>query len=153
MPDIAPIIGSLNSADYRGSGTSRVPVQTMGQQEFLKLLVTKMSAQDPMNPQQDTEFIAQMAQFSALEQSKTMQSDMASLRAQQQVLTANGLIGRNVTLNDGQTNIGDGVVQSIAMNGGEPMVVVGGKNYSLDEVISISAPLPNPTSPTSTPTV
>jgi flagellar basal-body rod modification protein FlgD len=149
MPDVSPI-GSLSTADYtNGTGSARVPTQTLGQQDFLKLLVTKMSSQDPMNPQQDTEFIAQMAQFSTLEESKTMQSDIASLRAQQEVLMANGLIGRNVTLNDGKTDVASGVVQSISMSGPNPMVVVGGKSYGLDEVSLISPP-PIPVVPPAT---
>ena len=43
----------------------RVPVKMLGQNEFLKLLVTQMRNQDPMEPVSDTEFIAQMAQFIA----------------------------------------------------------------------------------------
>ena len=59
------------------------------------LLVTKMTAQDPMDPQGDSEFIAQMAQFSTLEQSKAMSLDIATLRSQQEMLTANGLISKH----------------------------------------------------------
>ena len=55
---------------------------TLGQDDFLQLLVKQMTAQDPMNPQGDTEFIAQMAQFSSLEQTKSMSSDIAMLKAQ-----------------------------------------------------------------------
>jgi flagellar basal-body rod modification protein FlgD len=76
--------------------TARTPVQTLGQEDFLNLLVAQMSQQDPMNPQKDNEFIAQMAQFSALEQSKTMQQDMAALRA-------STLLVSTVTVTDEET--------------------------------------------------
>jgi flagellar basal-body rod modification protein FlgD len=112
----------------------RVPISTLGQNEFLKLLVTKMTSQDPMNPQGDSEFIAQMAQFSALEQSKQMTNDMAAL-------TANGLIGRAVTLNDAGESF-EGVVSSISMKDGSPQVVVDGKKYSLSNVSSITSYVP-----------
>ena len=114
----------------------RVPIATLGQNEFLKLLVTKMTSQDPMNPQGDSEFIAQMAQFSTLEQNKQMTSDIAAL-------TANGLIGRAVTLKDGAESF-EGVVSSIAMKDGAPQVVVGGKQYALSRVSLITPYVPEP---------
>jgi len=116
----------------------RVHKTTLGQDDFLKLLVTKMSSQDPMNPQGDTEFIAQMAQFSSLEQAKSMTADMAMLKAQQEVLTANGLIGRNVSVTEGDKLVAQGMVTSVAMNDGSPEVIVDGKNYSLESVSLIS---------------
>ena len=48
----------------------------MGQTEFLSLLVTQMRNQDPLKPVSDTEFIAQMAQFTSLEQTKEMGADL-----------------------------------------------------------------------------
>jgi flagellar basal-body rod modification protein FlgD len=116
----------------------RVHKTTLGQDDFLKLLVTKMSSQDPMNPQGDSEFIAQMAQFSSLEQAKSMTADMATLKAQQEVLTANGLIGRSVTVTGSDNKTAQGMVTSVATNDGLPQVVVNGKNYSLDSVSLIS---------------
>ena len=109
----------------------------LGQDDFLKLLVTKMSAQDPMNPQADTDFIAQMAQFSSLEQAKSMTADIAALKSQQELFTANGLIGRNVTVKSGETQLAQGLVSSISMNDGTPQVVIDGNKYSLDLVSSI----------------
>lgn len=121
--------GALNVREHKNS---------LGQDDFLKLLVTKMTAQDPMNPQADTDFIAQMAQFSSLEQTKTMTSDLASLRTQQEMLTANGLIGRTVTLNDGEKNIGEGMVSSVAVKDGDLRLQVNGQDYGLNQVGLIS---------------
>src|SRR5688500_11321181 len=67
----------------------RLPVQTLGQEEFIKILVAQLTSQDPLNPQKDTEFIGQMAQFSALESTKSMQSEIQTLRA-------NSLLGHTV---------------------------------------------------------
>jgi flagellar basal-body rod modification protein FlgD len=128
----SPFASGLVSANLPGQ--SRVPVSTLGQNDFLKLLVTKMTSQDPMNPQGDSEFIAQMAQFSALEQSKQMTGDIAAL-------TANGLIGRSVTVNDGADSL-EGVVSSIALQNGAPQVIVGGKQYALNRVSLITPYVP-----------
>jgi flagellar basal-body rod modification protein FlgD len=132
LPPISPFASS-----QAGQTSSRVPVTTLGQNDFLKLLVTKMTSQDPMNPQQDTEFIAQMAQFSSLEQNKQMTGDIAAL-------TANGLIGRSVTIQDGKESF-DGVVSSVALKDGAPQVIVGGKQYPLSKVSLITQYVPEPT--------
>jgi flagellar basal-body rod modification protein FlgD len=135
---VPSIFNNTDTAAGLLDAQDRVHKTTLGQDDFLKLLVTKMSAQDPMNPQGDTEFIAQMAQFSSLEQSKSMTADMALLKAQQEVLTANGLIGRNVTVTEGQKQLAQGMVTSVAMNDGATEVVIDGKNYSLESVSLIS---------------
>ena len=109
---------------------TRVPVRTLNQDDFLKLLVAQLTTQDPMNPQTDTQFIAQMAQFSALEQSKSMQSDIAQLQA-------NGMIGRMVELQDPDGSLFSGTVDAIRIDAGKPYIVVSGLTYELSAVRSI----------------
>ena len=112
--------------------------KTLSQDDFLKLLVVQMKSQDPLNPKQDTEFIAQMTQFSALEQSKSMQKDIAGLRGDQELLQADALIGRSVTLHDGKVLVAPGVVSSVDVVDGTPKIVVNGKQYFMSQVLSIS---------------
>ena len=135
-------VTSINSvASSTGTTTgagSRLPVQTLGQDDFLKLLVAQLSAQDPMNPQKDTEFIAQMAQFSSLEQARAMQSDMSGLRTDQQVAQANGMIGRTVTLKDATGAVATGVVSGLTLAGGTPQILVNGQAYALSSVIGVT---------------
>ncbi len=59
----------------------REPKSTWDQDMFLKVLVAQMSNQDPMNPQSDTEFIGQMAQFSSLEQMTKLTGAMQQMQA------------------------------------------------------------------------
>ena len=76
----------ISAADIQSQMTAppdnleRLPAKTMGQTEFLNLLVTQMRNQDPLKPVSDTEFIAQMAQFTSLEQTKEMSADLQHLR-------------------------------------------------------------------------
>ena len=114
MASTDAISGTKISTATSPDASTRIPVQTPRAGRFLKLLVAQMSQQDPMNPQKDTEFIAQMAQFSALEQSKTMQQDMSALRG-------NALLGSTVTVNDdaSKTGFSTGVVHSVSMDKGE----------------------------------
>jgi len=91
-----------------------------------------------MNPQSNTDFAAQMAQFTSLEQTQVMASDLATMNTQQQLLQASQLLGRTVTLQaDPQTTV-SGVVQSVQINSGTPQILVNGKVYDLSQVLTIS---------------
>jgi flagellar basal-body rod modification protein FlgD len=82
------------------SDTARTAKKTLAQEDFLKLLSTQFQHQDPMKPMEDSAFIGQMAQFTALEQSNALVKEMSGLRSDQNLLTANGYLGRNVTVGD-----------------------------------------------------
>jgi flagellar basal-body rod modification protein FlgD len=117
---------------------ANAPNNTLTQNDFLTLLVAQMSAQDPLNPVSNTDFAAQMAQFSALQTSQATQSDMSLLQASQQVQQASGLIGRSVTLNATDGTQPNGFVTGVQMVSGVPKLVVNGSLYDLSQVISIS---------------
>ncbi len=137
----SPVAGSL---DFE---TSRLPARTLGQDDFLKLVVAQLTSQDPLNPQKDTEFIAQMAQFSQLEQAKSMQTDIAALRSDQIFLQASSMLGRSVELRDAHGVLTRGTVSAIQLGAGAPMIVVNGQPRSLAEVVSISPATPDPATP------
>lgn len=65
--------------------------QTLNQADFLNLLVTQMTSQDPLNPESDTQFAAQLAQFSALQESQQMDTDLKGIQS-------TGLIGSVVSV-------------------------------------------------------
>lgn len=131
---------------------SRMPVTTLDQNDFLKLLVTQMTTQDPMNPMEDLTSISQMASFSALEQSKATQASMAMLQA-------NSMLGNFVQVTDDEGGVSYGQVEQVQMIKGEPQLVINGERYTLDKVSAVSAtpflvedgsvtPPTNPDSPT-----
>ena len=133
-------INSVSTLTGASTGsTSRMPIQTLGQEDFLKLLVAQLSAQDPMNPQKDTEFIAQMAQFSSLEQSRAMQSGITGLRSDQQILQANSMIGRTVTLQNNSGTAVTGVVTGVNLQSETPQVIVNGEAHPLSQLIGVTA--------------
>jgi flagellar basal-body rod modification protein FlgD len=135
---LTPTSSATTSSSSSTDASSRIPTQTLDQQDFMNLLVTQLKSQDPLNPQQDTQFIAQMAQFSTLEQSKSMQSDMAQLRSDQQVTQANGLIGRTVEVQTGKDTTTQGIVSGVDMAAGTPKILVNGEEYGLDQLVAIS---------------
>ena len=119
----------ITSFDPPTDTDARIPQRTLGQDDFLKLLVAQMTQQDPLNPKADIDFIAQMAQFSSLEQARSMQNGLATLQA-------NSLLGRTVTINqNGSTVVG--VVSAVHIEEGTPHIVVGGQSYELKQVLNI----------------
>ena len=122
------------------SAASRIPTQTLTQDDFLKLIVAQMSAQDPMQPVDDTQFVAQMAQFSTLQATTSMQQSLTQMSNQQQFLQANALIGRDVALLNGQGALIDGTVSKVLMTNGTPQLVVNGQAYDLSTLLSVSEP-------------
>ena len=117
--------------------TSRIPKKTLGQDDFFKLLVTQLRHQDPMNPVADTEFIAQMAQFTSLEQTKEMKEDIGEMRRQTQFQQAIGLIGKDVTLKPDDTTVVKGKVTGLEIKEGVPGIIVNGKLYNLEDVVNV----------------
>lgn len=150
MSAISAISSPTNTAASAvDSAALRVPQKVLGQNDFLKLLATQFKTQDPMKPVEDTAFIAQMAQFSALEQASTMSKDMAALRADQLRVTANSYLGHRVTVDAGDGAVSTGDVSAVDTSGGEPRLVVGGTLYPLSAVLRVepgvvSVPQPAP---------
>lgn len=138
--------GSVYTASDAADTTNRVTKKTLGQDDFLKLITVQLAKQDPMKPMEDTAFIAQMANFSALEAQNTLAKEMGYLRADTQMQAANGMLGREVTIS---TKDGDvtGVVDGVTADTSSVYVTVGGQNYAFSSVTSVK-PAPAPTTET-----
>lgn len=111
----------------------------VNQEDFFKLLSVELSSQDPLEPKKDSEFLSQVMQISSLEQARAMQSDLAAMRQEQQLMQANNMLGREV--NFGETV--DGKVSAVKIDDGRPMIEVDGKLYDLEELLSINLPTEN----------
>lgn len=95
MIDATSSIGSGVFAEQTKGG------QAMGKEAFLKLLVAQLQHQDPLEPQENSEFVAQLAQFSSLEQSMGINDRLDLLATQTRGLAnteAIGLVGKQVTV-------------------------------------------------------
>jgi flagellar basal-body rod modification protein FlgD len=116
---------------------TRVPRQTLGQEEFLRLITVQLTNQDPLKPTDDTSFMAQMAQFSALEQSTQMARDMAALRSDLHFQSASALIGREVTVHTSSGSL-TGLVQSVDSSTGAVLLGIGDRFYSPADVLRVA---------------
>lgn len=135
-------IDSINN--YGTSGTSSTNntsssagTGTLNMDDFLQLLVAQLKNQDMYNTMDDSEYMAQMAQFSMLQAI----TDMSELS-----MTSYGvsLIGKEVTIaqigDDGTVKSIKGIVDSVNFFNGSPQVVVDDKSYSLSSVMSVNEP-------------
>lgn len=103
--------------------------------DFLKILITQLQNQDPTNPMQDKEFIAQMAQFSSLEQMTNMATNFGKLSTVLNSSEAQSLLGRKVEITDGDKAIYGKVSQVV--RGEFPLVMVNGSFYDLEQVSKV----------------
>ena len=106
---------------------------------FLKLLVTQLRYQDPLNPTDSSQFLAQSAQFTSLEKMQDVADQTAALLSAQVSFGASGMVGKHVTYLDGDGNSVHGDVQSVAFDANGPMLLVDGAHVSLGQIQSISA--------------
>ncbi|ULO10336.1 flagellar hook assembly protein FlgD [Paenibacillus sp. 19GGS1-52] len=109
---------------------------TLGKDQFLKILITQLQNQDPMQPMEDKEFIAQMAQFSSVEQLMNISTQLTALN--QSLGSVSGLIGKSVTWNDADTKLPKtGNVESIVVSSGVQYAVVGSERIALTDITQI----------------
>ncbi|MDR1914595.1 MAG: hypothetical protein LBQ68_08970 [Clostridiales bacterium] len=97
---------------------------------FLRLLLTELKYQDPLNPTDDKEFIAQMAQFSALEQMQNVSKAM-------NITQGMAMIGKNIKAARDGGDI-EGIVESVVIRNSKPYLVTRGGEVAVDSVEEIS---------------
>jgi flagellar basal-body rod modification protein FlgD len=108
------------------AGASGATSSGMGKDTFLKLLMAQMSNQNPMEPTDDKEMLAQLAQFSTLEQMTSMATSQQSSAAATQMSQAVNLLGRTVTYLDADGAKQTGTVDQVSMANGAPALTIAG---------------------------
>lgn len=127
------------------TASKRTATDTLGKDQFLKILVAQLSNQDPMQPMQDKDFIAQMAQFTSVEQLMNMSSELSLLR--QNIGSASNIIGKSVEWYDldekGELIALSGIVDAVVLKEGMLLAKIGKNEVLIDHLISISEPKAN----------
>ena len=112
-----------------------LPNQNLGKEDFLKILLTQLAHQDPTAPMEDKEFIAQMAQFSSLEQMNNLAADFAKMARVLRVTEASGSLGKAVEINLEDETV-HGVVRAVTRDE-MPQILVNGKYYEWEHVATV----------------
>jgi flagellar basal-body rod modification protein FlgD len=125
----------LGAATATGSSGSQptAPSQTLGINDFMKLLATQFEEQDPLQPMDDTAFIAQTAQFTALQQSTTLTQNMSQMAAA-------SYVGRTVSINSSTGQTVTGTVSGVDTSGTTPNLIINGAEYPMANLLSINPP-------------
>jgi flagellar basal-body rod modification protein FlgD len=132
--------GSSDSATKYTRDTSKDSRDmTIDTATFLNMLVTQLKYQDPLSPQDNSQFVSQMAQMSSLSAMKDMSNSLENSRAYD-------MIGKEIyavvtdTVTKEKTEY-TGIVTSVAVKDGVPYVVVGNKMISVKDVLQV---MPDP---------
>ena len=112
---IPPVTGTYTPADQ--SATRKAEQTDMFSSDgFLKLLASQIKGQNPLEPMKDTEFVAQMAQFSQLEQITNLAKDTAAMNLSSRLAQGASLVGKTVSyMPEGGTTPVSGTVSAVSM--------------------------------------
>lgn len=113
---------AISSSAAVGAGT---PAQSsnIGIQDFLKILTSQLNNQDPLKPVDNQEFVAQIAQFATLEQSRQLNVKIDDLLTVQSSVQSVGLLGKTVDVNQNGFIV-SGKVTALDVSSGSPMLTV-----------------------------
>lgn len=134
--DFAAVQQAVNTQNTKNAAANgRVASQELGKDDFLKLLITQLSHQDPTAPMENTQFIAQMAQFSSLEQMTNMSTGFTKLSNLLNSSEAMSTIGKVVEITSGDSVV-TGAVEAVS-RGENPQVMVNGVPYSMEQISKV----------------
>jgi len=135
--------------DATGTGAS-LPTDQMGRDTFLKLMVAQLRNQDPMNPTDSTQFLAQTAQFTSLEKLEEVAKQSGQALAAQMAFGASGLVGKQVSYTAEDGTEASGSVSAVKFTANGPMLTVGDADVPINSVTSVGS-TPDSTPAESTP--
>lgn len=121
-----------------GGPSSASQANSMDKDTFLQLLVAQLRYQDPMNPTDSTQFLAQSAQFTALEKMEAVAEQTAQAVAAQMAFGASSLVGRSVTYTAADGGSVTGSVDAVRFTADGPMLDVEGTDVALGNVQTVA---------------
>jgi flagellar basal-body rod modification protein FlgD len=130
-------IGKMDMSNVMDAASSASELQM----NFMKLLVTQLQNQNPLEPMNNQDMSAQLAQFSQLEQLESMNHSFGEVLESMQQGYASNLIGKDISFttqgDDGSQQTETGAVEEVVLDGGVVELIVGGHNLRLTDVLSV----------------
>jgi flagellar basal-body rod modification protein FlgD len=127
------------------TGVHSLPNKSLGlkSEDFIKMMVTQLQNQDPLQPTKNEELLAQMSQIGQLEASTDLQTSLKTITLQNNLSSAGNLIGKMVTGQDDRGVPINGLVNSVKIvDGAVSLELDNGKNLSMSNVTGITALAP-----------
>jgi flagellar basal-body rod modification protein FlgD len=133
-------VGSSQRTDtsFDRSGVLPDRLDTLDTDAFLKLLIAELQNQDPMEPMDNAEMVQQISQIRSIESSQAIIDSFQSIQVGQNMSTAAGLLGKQITALTKDDGYITGPVDRVTMEDGEPLVHVGDYSVTLDNISEIS---------------
>ena len=132
---IAPVFNTASSTN----GTNDSTPTTLSQQEFFSIMISELTNQDPLEPQDNNDFLNQVAQLQNLETMDRLTQGIEGLLLSQQITSGSSLIGQTVSaVDDNGLEVG-GTVDRVVVQGQDVSVGVGPNVIPLSRVVEIQA--------------
>lgn len=135
------MIDAITQAAKTAGASSSVTANSangLDKDAFMKLLVAQLKYQNPMNPADGQEYLAQAAQFAAVERLEEISKAQSEALAYQQILLSASLVGRQIRATEGDETV-EGVVSGVKFDTGNPVLVVGDKEVPVGTVEEVNA--------------
>ena len=130
-------VATITAGSGAAAGAATVPGDGLGRQDFLQLLVTQLRNQDPLNPIGDRDFIAQMAQLSALEATNNLAGQVGQMVSNQQQLGALQLVGHKGEYRDEAGKATQGTVSGVRLDATTPLLLIDQREVPIDQVQTV----------------
>jgi flagellar basal-body rod modification protein FlgD len=135
-------VNSINAALTSATATSGTSEKSgLGKDAFLKLVVTQLQNQNPLDPIGNSDFLAQLAQFGSLEQSQQLNENLTELLAKsgaESLSEAANLVGRSIEFSDSSGRQVPGIVSAVSLRSGAVYLDVGtGSDVPLSSLVRI----------------
>lgn len=134
MSLVAPVDNGQLNISETSQETEKKTGSALDKDDFLMLLVTQMKYQDPLEPESNTEYVAQLAQFSSLEQMQNLNSTATNT-------SAYTLVGKQVRIRETSDTCAErevqGTVEYVKMENNKPYVSVNGEMFSYDDIVEV----------------
>jgi len=132
------VIGDVSSiSSQQGTTTSSLSKLNLDKDAFLKIFLAQLQYQDPLNPANGTEFIAELAQFGMLEQLANLTDALNQLVQYEQKAQVASLIGKTVKIAGDGNSMVEGVVSAVRWSGNQVSLVVNDQEYNPAAVIEV----------------
>lgn len=133
----ASLLAAQQAATAATKGTSASNLSSITPDDFLKMLITELQNQDPMNPTDNAQILQQISQISNIQATSTLTKSLNAMLTEQNLSAASALVGRSVQglADDGTQAVG--MVDSVTIADGTAKLNVGQQTLSLDNIQQI----------------
>jgi len=120
------------------SATSPISNTTLNQSDLIKLFLTELQYQDPMDPVNNEQFLAQLAQFATLQTSEDTDTNMQNLVFMNSASQSLSLLSKDVEMVDAQGNTVDGTITAIQFSTSGPLLTVTASDGSVQTDVQLA---------------